>query len=130
MPVRNHMKNNRHRVVPRYRWTRINIFRSRTIIVSVVSWEDCTARNSGDRHRILQYKNLVSVPRIPQWRIILKAAFVVFTTVFLAELGDKTQIATFLFATDPNLNRLAVFVAAATALVLSSLIAVLLGEQV
>ena len=60
----------------------------------------------------------------------MKAAFVVFISVFLAELGDKTQIATFLFATDPNLSRLAVFVAAATALVLSSLIAVLVGEQV
>jgi putative Ca2+/H+ antiporter (TMEM165/GDT1 family) len=51
-------------------------------------------------------------------------------SVFVAELGDKTQLATFLFATDPNLNRMGVFMASALALVLSSLIAVLLGAQI
>jgi putative Ca2+/H+ antiporter (TMEM165/GDT1 family) len=53
----------------------------------------------------------------------------VFVTVFLAELGDKTQLATLLFATDQRLSRLEVFLAASSALVLSSLIAVLLGGQ-
>lgn len=53
----------------------------------------------------------------------------VFVTVFLAELGDKTQLATLLFATDQRLSRLEVFLAASSALVLSSLIAVLIGGQ-
>lgn len=53
----------------------------------------------------------------------------VFATVLLAELGDKTQIATLLFAADPRLSRLGVFVASAGALALSSLLAVLVGGQ-
>jgi putative Ca2+/H+ antiporter (TMEM165/GDT1 family) len=53
----------------------------------------------------------------------------IFATVFLAELGDKTQIATLLFAADPHQSRLGVFVASAAALALSSLLAVLIGSQ-
>ena len=53
----------------------------------------------------------------------------IFVTVLLAELGDKTQIATLLFAADPRLSRLGVFVASAGALTLSSLLAVLVGAQ-
>jgi putative Ca2+/H+ antiporter (TMEM165/GDT1 family) len=51
----------------------------------------------------------------------------VFVSVFLAELGDKTQLATLLFAADPARSRLGVFGAAATALCLSALLAVLAG---
>lgn len=58
------------------------------------------------------------------------ALWPIFVTVFLAELGDKTQLATLLFAADPRLSRVSVFVASAGALVLSSLIAVLVGSQV
>jgi putative Ca2+/H+ antiporter (TMEM165/GDT1 family) len=53
----------------------------------------------------------------------------IFVTVLLAELGDKTQIATLLFAADPRLSRFGVFVASAGALVLSSCLAVLVGAQ-
>lgn len=53
----------------------------------------------------------------------------VFVAIFLAELGDKTQLATLLFATDQRLSRVEVFLAASGALVLSSLIAVALGGQ-
>ena len=53
----------------------------------------------------------------------------IFVTVLLAELGDKTQLATLLFAADPRLSRLGVFVASAGALVLSTLVAVLVGGQ-
>ena len=53
--------------------------------------------------------------------------FVIFATVFLAELGDKTQLATLLFAAERNTSPLLVFLAAAGALVLSSALAVALG---
>lgn len=53
--------------------------------------------------------------------------FMIFFSVFLAELGDKTQIATLLFATDSKVSPLCIFLASAGALVLSSLIAVLAG---
>ncbi|MEQ8355459.1 MAG: TMEM165/GDT1 family protein [Kiloniellaceae bacterium] len=52
---------------------------------------------------------------------------VIFATVFLAELGDKTQLATLLFAADKTSSPLVVFAAAAAALVLSTGLAVLLG---
>ena len=57
------------------------------------------------------------------------ALWPIFVTVFLAELGDKTQLATLLFAADKSTNKVGVFVASAGALVLSSLIAVLVGAQ-
>ena len=52
---------------------------------------------------------------------------IVFVTVFLAELGDKTQLATLLFATEKDHHPLMVFAAAATALVASTALAVALG---
>jgi len=60
----------------------------------------------------------------------MKTLLPVFVSIFLAELGDKTQLATLLFATEKNLSRWQVFLAAAAALTLSSLLAVLLGDQV
>jgi putative Ca2+/H+ antiporter (TMEM165/GDT1 family) len=53
----------------------------------------------------------------------------IFVSIFIAELGDKTQIATLLFATDKNLSPLSVFLAASSALVCSSLLAVFVGAQ-
>ncbi len=52
-----------------------------------------------------------------------------FITVFLAELGDKTQLTTLSLASAKG-TRLSVFVGSAMALVLSSLIAVLAAEAV
>ena len=49
-----------------------------------------------------------------------------FGAVFLAELGDKTQLATLSFSADGR-PPLAVFVGASLALVLSSLLAVAVG---
>ena len=53
---------------------------------------------------------------------------VVFAAVFLAELGDKTQVATMLFASSGDHSPWFVFVAASLALIASSAIAVLLGS--
>lgn len=53
----------------------------------------------------------------------------VFVTVFLAEIGDKTQLATVLFAADGRASRWLVFAAAASALVLAAGIGVLVGSQ-
>ena len=55
---------------------------------------------------------------------------VVFVFVFVAELGDKTQLATLLFAADKDANKLTVFVGAALALVMTSAIGVLAGSAI
>ena len=59
-----------------------------------------------------------------------KMLLAVFSTVFVAELGDKTQLATLLIAADKEMNRVAVFLAASCALVLACLLAVLIGSQI
>tara|TARA_R110000787_G_scaffold13505_2_gene42433 strand:+ start:301 stop:573 length:273 start_codon:yes stop_codon:yes gene_type:complete len=58
----------------------------------------------------------------------LKVFFTIFAVVFLAELGDKTQLATMLFAADKEVSKLTVFAAASAALVLASAIGVLAGS--
>lgn len=57
----------------------------------------------------------------------IKLFATVFGAIFIAELGDKTQLATLLFASDKNASKLLIFAAAATALVLTSALGVLAG---
>lgn len=60
----------------------------------------------------------------------LKLFATVFSTIFVAELGDKTQLATLLYASDASHPKLTVFAAAACALVLTTALAVLAGSFV
>ena len=60
----------------------------------------------------------------------LKTLFLVFGTVFIAELGDKTQLATMLYATDKEVNKLIVFLGSSLALVCTSALGVLLGHLI
>jgi putative Ca2+/H+ antiporter (TMEM165/GDT1 family) len=53
----------------------------------------------------------------------------VFTTMFLAEIGDKTQLATLLFASDRRASRWVVFAGASLALTTAAAIGVLVGAQ-
>jgi putative Ca2+/H+ antiporter (TMEM165/GDT1 family) len=59
------------------------------------------------------------------WQVLGSA----FVMIFLAELGDKTQLSTFAFASESK-SPLSVFLGASLALVLSSLLGVALGGLV
>ena len=61
-----------------------------------------------------------------EWKVFAT----VFGTVFLAELGDKTQLATLLFASKTSVSLWIIFAAAALALVLTSAIGVAAGAAI
>ena len=58
------------------------------------------------------------------WKVFLT----IFGAVYIAELGDKTQLATMLFASDKETNKYLVFFAASAALVVASAVGVLAGS--
>lgn len=60
----------------------------------------------------------------------LKLMMTVFTTIFLAELGDKTQLATLLYAADARNPKLTIIAGASAALILTSVIGVFAGALV
>lgn len=57
----------------------------------------------------------------------LKIFITVFITIFIAEIGDKTQLATLLFAADKQVSKLTVFAGASLALIVAAGIGVLAG---
>jgi len=60
---------------------------------------------------------------------LTRAFFSVFVTVFLAEIGDKTQLATMLFASEAKVSKWVIFAGSALALVLAAGIGVIVGAQ-
>ncbi len=60
----------------------------------------------------------------------LKLFLTIFISVFIAEMGDKTQLATFGFAAGAEHSKWLVFAASALALTTSSAIAVIFGEAI
>ncbi len=58
-----------------------------------------------------------------------KSFAVIYLTIFLAEVGDKTQLATLLFASEQATNKWLVFAASSAALVTAAGIGVLVGSQ-
>ena len=60
----------------------------------------------------------------------IKLFITVFSSVFLAEMADKTQMATLLFAADNDHAKLTVFLASALALTVTSALGVLAGGWV
>ncbi|MEM7066366.1 MAG: TMEM165/GDT1 family protein [Cyanobacteria bacterium P01_B01_bin.77] len=65
----------------------------------------------------------LSSARATFWGVFLST----FITIFLAELGDKTQVATLLMSAESH-KPLTVFMGAALALISTSLVGVLLGQ--
>lgn len=61
-----------------------------------------------------------------EWKVLA----VIFGTVFLAELGDKTQLATLLFSAEGRVGPWQVFLASAGALVVACAIGVAAGQWV
>lgn len=61
------------------------------------------------------------------WRDVISCFLSTFVTIFLAELGDKTQVATLLMSAQSH-NPMTVFLGAASALIATSLVGVLLGR--
>ena len=59
-----------------------------------------------------------------------KILLTVFAAVFIAELGDKTQLATMLFAADKEVSKVTVFIGSSMALIVASAIGVLAGSVI
>lgn len=59
----------------------------------------------------------------------MKLFFTVFITIFLAEIADKTQIATMLYASGAGNSKLIVFCGAALALITATALAVFVGTM-
>ena len=61
--------------------------------------------------------------------MLLTLLFTTFVTVFLAEIGDKTQLTTITLSSTTN-KPLAVFIGSSTALVLATLLGALAGGSI
>ena len=57
-----------------------------------------------------------------------KVLLTIFATVFIAELGDKTQLSVMLFAADKEVSKSTVLLGASLALILASALGILAGS--
>lgn len=82
---------------------------------------------SVDKNAVVTATNIAEIPK-PAWQKhpAIQVFFSTFFTIFLAELGDKTQVTTLLMAAESH-QPWVVFAGAGTALVATSLIGVWLG---
>jgi len=64
-----------------------------------------------------------------EFSIDWKVFFTIFGSVFIAELGDKTQLATMLFAADKDVSKWMVFASASIALIFATAMGVLVGTM-
>ncbi|MFT5220538.1 MAG: putative Ca2+/H+ antiporter (TMEM165/GDT1 family) [Planctomycetota bacterium] len=100
--------------------------RNQSLLVSIYNEQPCF----GYAIQRLSFKQLpgpglyLTDNKLMDWKIFLT----IFGAVFIAELGDKTQLATMLFATDKEVNKYTVFLAASAALVVASAMGVLAGS--
>ena len=62
---------------------------------------------------------------ITDWKLLVA----VFSTIFIAEIGDKTRLATILYASGAEYGKLTVFLGSSLALVLTSALGVLVGAS-
>ncbi len=60
----------------------------------------------------------------------MKSLFTIILLIFLAELGDKTQLATILYSAESDLSKFYIFVGASLALILSTALCVLCGGMI
>jgi len=63
---------------------------------------------------------------IMDWKVFLT----IFAAVFIAELGDKTQLATMLFATDKEVSKYTIFLAASAALIVATALGCFSGDPI
>ena len=57
-----------------------------------------------------------------------RSFLLIFITILLAELGDKTNLATFSFASHKEISKTSIFIAGTLAFMAASLIAIIAGE--
>jgi putative Ca2+/H+ antiporter (TMEM165/GDT1 family) len=72
------------------------------------------------------------IDELPQQfgRTMYRTFLTVFATVFIAEIGDKTQLATMLFASEEKASPWVIFAGSALALTLAAAIGVVAGSQI
>ena len=80
---------------------------------------------SDNQEELEQIKQIAKSSKLKEWSFwgVFSSTFI---TIFLAEMGDKTQLTTLLLAAE-SLSPLVVFFGAALALISTSLVGVLLG---
>jgi len=82
---------------------------------------------SGDRLAIASEADASAVPNLASGKSVWQVFFSTFGTIFLAELGDKTQVSTLLMSAEFHRPWL-VFLGAGLALISTTLVGVLVGQ--